>query len=188
MAKPSNTSKDFDEFVKQQQATDEERQNWRQERDEWLSRLDSLYRQIQSYLKPYIQRGTIAISFSEIILTEEYIGPYGAQKMEIQIGRQKVTLTPVGTLLVGTKGRVDVEGNAGRSRIVLVDKRAESYASLIKVTVIFNSRDSNVKPPESMKREPIEWSWKIVSPLPEGRFIELAQDSLFAMLLHVSNG
>ncbi len=189
MVKPSIASEDFDEFVKQQQPTEEERQiDWAKERDEWLAYLESLYREIQSYLAPYIDGGTIAISFSDITLDEENIGSYKARKMNLQIGRQKVTLTPVGTLLIGTKGRVDVEGRAGRSRIVLVDKEAVSYASLIKVTVTINPKASEKKPAEPHKRKPIVWSWKIVAPQPKGLFLDLNKDTLFEMLLQVSNG
>jgi hypothetical protein len=44
--------------------------------------------------------------------------------MILGIGRQEITLTPVGTLLFGSKGRVDVEGPAGRTRLVLVDQQS----------------------------------------------------------------
>jgi hypothetical protein len=189
MVKPSSASEEFDEFVRQQQPTEEERRiDWNKERDEWLAHLEHLYEQILSYLQPYIAGDTIIIGFSDITLTEENIGVYKARKMNILIGRQRVALTPVGTLLVGTKGRVDVEGIAGRSRLVLVDKGATTFAAMFKVTVTINLKASDRKPSETPQRKPIEWTWKIVPSSPTGHFIDLSKDSLFEMLLRVSNG
>ena len=44
--------------------------------------------------------------------------------MILKIGRQEITMTPVGTLLIGAKGRVEVVGPAGRTRLLLVNSKA----------------------------------------------------------------
>jgi hypothetical protein len=44
--------------------------------------------------------------------------------MILKIGRQEIVMTPIGTLLIGAKGRVDVVGPAGRARLVLVNSQA----------------------------------------------------------------
>ena|ERR1700677_17424 len=104
---------DFDDFVKRQQAQQQDAAaafNPKQQLDEWLSYLDALYKQIAAYLQDYIKRGTAQIEYRDIPLNEEFIGPYTARQMILKIGPATVTFTPIGTIIIGTKGRVDVQG------------------------------------------------------------------------------
>ncbi len=71
----------------------------------------------------YIRKGEIKSEYRDITLNEENIGSYIARQMILRIGRQQVTMTPIGTMLIGAKGRVDVVGSAGRTRLVLVNSR-----------------------------------------------------------------
>src|SRR5579863_7246613 len=130
----SMETRDFDKFVASQQGGDVET-DWEGVRDEWLRDLESLHHRVSDFLREYVADGSISYSFTEIQLTEENIGTYSAKRMDIRIGKQRVSLVPVGTLLVGSKGRVDAVGSAGRALILLVDQKARSAADLIKVTV-----------------------------------------------------
>jgi hypothetical protein len=187
----------FRRFRKRQQplsaATDNsaaEPTDWNRERDEWLASLNALYERISAFLKEYVDGGSIKCDFKDVPLNEENIGAYSAKEMIIHIGRQEITLTPIGTLLIGSKGRVDVVGSAGRSRLVLIDKDATSASSLIKITIV----DPNVDPKHPPKpagkgvKKNIEWTWKIVSSPPAMKFIELNKESFFQVLMEVSNG
>jgi len=69
--------------------------------------------QILGFLREYIKAGTISYGFTEIELNEPDIGIYLAKRMDIKIGRQSVSLVPLGTMLIGCKGRVDAQGPAG---------------------------------------------------------------------------
>jgi hypothetical protein len=104
--------------------------------------------------------------------------------MVLRIGRQDIVLKPIGTLLIGFKGRVDVEGPIGRAQIALVDKKAFGVASLVHVTV-----GAGGKLPVAPKKPPeeIEWAWKIVTPPPERRFVEITQQTLSQLILDVAN-
>jgi hypothetical protein len=96
--------------------------------------------------------------------------------MVIHIGLEEIKLVPIGTMLVGSRGRVDVVGRAGTSRLLLVNKKVTSPSQLISVTIV------NPKNPPPAKRAdlpPIEWAWKIASRPPTMTFIELNK-SLFA--------
>jgi len=173
---------DFDDFVKRQQpsagvlsGTGDVAVDWNKERDEWLDHLDALYAKIGVFLKEYIDDGSIRVEFDKISLVEEDIGSYSARAMKVYIGRQEIDLTPVGTLFIGLKGRVDITGSAGRSRLLLVDKDIANPQSLF-----------GGKP--GVLRQPVEWTWKIASAPPATRFIELSKDTLFQVLMEVSNG
>jgi hypothetical protein len=93
-------------------------------------------------------------------------------------------------MLIGSKGRVDVVGSAGRSRLVLINKAAKSAHDLIKITVTVVDPKKPTVPltPKSEKREPIEWAWKIVNSPPATTFMDLNAASFMQMILEVSNG
>ena len=179
-------SKDFDEFVRRQHAdvSAAAKINWDQERDEWLDQLRELYGKIESLLRKYTSSGQIRLEYRSIRLNEENIGSYTAKQMVLRIGRQEVLLVPVGTLLIGFKGRVDIEGPAGKAQLALVDSRASSTASLIHVSVGEGGK-LPVAPKKTAGR--IEWAWRIVTAPPERRFIEITQETLFRLIMEVAN-
>lgn len=182
----------FKDFVARQQrhAYADEAVDWHKERDEWLDYLGQLYMLIAEYLSEYIASGSIKLRETEIELNEENIGVYNARRMAIIIGSQEVRLTPIGTLLIGSKGRVDVEGSAGGSRLVLIDKIISHPRQMFRATVRTILPESS--PPPLTEPPPyadmIEWTWKIASRPPAMQFVELNKESLFEMLMEVSNG
>jgi len=180
-------NKTFDEFVSRQQEADPETTSidWEMERDAWLAHLDRLYSKIESFLSKYVSVGQIRYEYRPVQLNEENIGSYSARQMVLRIGRQEVDLVPIGTLLVGSKGRVDVRGPAGRAQILLVDSKASDPRSLIHVTV---SVGGKLPPPPGKRAQEIEWEWKIVTRPPERRFVEITQQTFFDLILEVANG
>ncbi len=180
-----NGNTDFSAFVKRQQsaAAEEEPVDWAKERDEWLGPLKELYDQIESFLAEYIKNGEIKRSYRDIPLNEENIGSYIAPAMILKIGRQEITLTPVGTMLIGSKGRVDVEGPAGRTRLVLVDNEASGPPRKVSVTIGKTEPAAAEVAPKDIK-----WKWKIATSPPIIQYIELTQESLFQALMEVANG
>ncbi len=181
----------FKDFVQRQQQPrpGDETIDWSKERDEWLSYLQQLYARITEYLDEYIKGGTIKLRDSMIELNEENIGAYKAKRLVIAIGAQEIVFTPVGTLLIGSKGRVDVEGSAGKSRLVLIDKRLTNPSQMVRVTVTtIPPRGSPPSTEPATSTKEIEWAWKIVSRPPAMQFTELNKETLFEMLMEVSNG
>jgi hypothetical protein len=181
---------DFDDFVKRQQqlsaaAEQEVPFDPKKELEDWLHYLNVLYSDIQAYLKDYISGGSISFRIENKEMNEDFSGPYFAPKMIIRIGLQEITLDPIGTMLIGSKGRVDVIGKAGTSRLTLTNKKITNAQQLVSVKVV-DPRN----PPEPKKpvRQEIEWVWKIISRPPALSFIELNKESFLQMLLEVSNG
>jgi hypothetical protein len=171
-------TEEFEKFVASQQVTEVDTET----RDEWLKDLDSLYRKIDGFLEKYIKGGSISRDFAEIELTEPGIGAYLARRMHIKIGRQHVTLLPVGTLLIGCKGRVDAEGSGGRAQILLVDEQARSAADLAGVSVSVGK----VLPPRSA-RKPTSWAWKILTNSAQRRFVDLDKKTFFDLLTEIAS-
>jgi hypothetical protein len=178
-------AQEFDDFVKRQRPspTTERPVDWEKERNDWIAYLNSLYDQIESFLKAY--KDSIRIEYPELQLDEEYIGRYTVKQMILHIGRQEITLTPIGTLLIGFKGRVDVVGSAGKASLALVNKDAVDARSLIRVKVTVGTKKSP-QPEEGMKKN-IEWVWKIAGPPPLIRFIDLNEETFLQLIMDVSN-
>jgi len=182
----SNGNTDFGAFVKRQQSAsaEAERADWAKERDDWLGRLKELYDQTESFLAEYIKTGEIKLSYRDIELNEENIGSYRARQMILKIGRQEITMTPVGTLLIGAKGRVDVVGPAGRTRFVLVN--SEASGPTMKVIVSIGGKPE--APAAQAPSNEIKWAWKISTSPPTIQYIELTQESLHQVLMEIANG
>jgi hypothetical protein len=184
------TKTDFDAFVKRQQTKEQEEGaalDPKQELEQWLGYLGALYKQIEQYLASYINNGSAKIEYLDIQLNEDFIGPYSARKMLLKIGLSTVSFTPVGTMLIGTKGRVDVQGPLGAARLSLVNKLVTSARQLVQVTVR-GVGDPPPTPPSLQAIKAIQWTWKISTPPPEMKFIELTQDAFFDMIIAVANG
>jgi hypothetical protein len=183
---------DFDAFVKRQQAEQEKEAEFdpKQQLREWLGYLNALYQQIAGYLQTYVENGTAKITRRDIQLNEDFIGAYTAPEMTLIIGRSTITFTPIGTMLIGTKGRVDVQGPLGTARLSLVNKKVNNARQLIQVQVTVVR--PGVTPPAPALPSPeairqIEWTWKLSTPPPEMKFIELTQETFFDMVLAVAN-
>jgi len=134
--------------------------NWDKQKEDWLNYLKLFYDEVNTWLECYIAEGLITCKFEKKSITEEYIGTYTVEKMILTLAGEKVVFDPVGTLLIGTKGRIDL---VGRKTIVflLINKNNKG------IDVNFTIRDENntqsVNIPKKVKNtdEPI-WEWKIL--------------------------
>ena len=180
-------NKSFDEFVSEQEkdAKAYASVDWGKQRDEWLANLDRLYSQIESFLSKYTAAGQISPEYRPINLNEEYIGSYAARQMVLRIGRKEVDLVPIGTLIIGSKGRVDVIGPGGTALLLLVDSQASSVRSMIKITVGVVGKPP-VAQPEPTRT--VRWEWRIVTRPPERKFVDLNQEAFFDLIMEVANG
>jgi hypothetical protein len=181
---------DFDEFVRRQQLSAHEQEESIpfdpvKQLEEWRNYLDALYTDVQRYLDDYVKNGSISVNFEDKELFEEFSGRYVVQSMSVRIGLQEIKLDPIGTMLIGSKGRVDVIGRAGTARLTLADKNVTNARQLVTVSVV-NPRNS--PPPKKRIYREIEWAWKIMSRPPDLSLIELNKESFLELLLEVSNG
>jgi len=179
------STRSFDEFVKGQLEQGRSSVNWAKERDQWIQGLASLYRQVESFLHDYVERGEIQLKYEQVILSEEHLGSYKVRQMVVIIGHNEVQLQPVGRLILGARGRIDLVGVAGRAQFLLVDARALSTQSLIDVRVSVGNKAPQIPPP---RRNAGAFTWKYVTPPPERRLIDLTKELFQELLMSVVNG
>lgn len=177
--------KDFDEFLNKlgQEKDANKHIDWKAKRDEWIAYLDEFYKTVEEFLSEYLESGKINYEYSEKKIIEDYIGEYSVKVLQIKFGPHTIKLEPIGTNLIGAKGRVDLMGANGKVKFVLVDK--SSSGPRIKMTVWVNGE----KPPEKEEeKKDIEWGWKIATPPPSIKYIDLQQDTFFDSLMEVAGG
>lgn len=117
---------EFSEFVRRKtavvQSESGEGIDWSKRRADWLRELDELYARMQGHLTPYTEAGEIQIERTPIQLREDHLGTYDAHKLTFKIGCEKIVAKPIGTLLIGARGRADLSGSRKTLKIVLLDK------------------------------------------------------------------
>jgi hypothetical protein len=176
----------FDQFVKQQIESSKSEGgtlDLEKELGMWRGKLDQLYALVANSLSEYTADGSIGIDFSQIELTEELLGTYTVMEGLVTVGRQVVKLRPIGTFLVGARGRVDMSGPRGITRLVIVPP--EARAPQVRVTLTSHGErkalNELTSPPES-------WVWKIATPAPRITYIDLTKESFREALIGVVNG
>lgn len=176
----------FGEFVTQrmEQARQSAEVLNREERlASWQYELDSLYQKMEGYLKDYINSG-LRTERRRVQLTEDDLGSYEAEALAILIGRDEVIAEPVGTMLIGSMGRVDLSGPYGILRIVLLEK-----GGLIK-RVTISSTDGR---DEAYVRAPLrgdidQRGWYFVTRPPDAIATPLNEDSFRDAVMEVAGG
>lgn len=179
----------FDEFIKSQaqrtieensaQITPEQGKEW------WLNKLVELYALVNKSLEDYVKSGDVKITRFPVTLNEEQLGSYQSEQLEILLGRQVVRLKPVGTVLIGARGRVDMIGPRGSVRFVIVPRASEKPS----LDVTASIAGQVIKPIDDPKRVPAEeWGWKISTFPPRIRHLELNSQSFRDALMGVVNG
>ncbi|HZY81739.1 MAG TPA: hypothetical protein VFE50_19585 [Cyclobacteriaceae bacterium] len=115
----------FEEFLRRKAEKDGERFDWDSRRSKWLESVDNLYQRIGKWLKPFEDKGLLAIDFTEIELYEGRLGHYKIRQLDIFMGKTEISLIPKGTLVLGGLGRIDMRGPAGELMFVLFDNWGE---------------------------------------------------------------
>jgi hypothetical protein len=81
-----------------------------QQKEQWLTRLRRLYKQLETWLQPSKEQGLLSVSYPAVRLEEELLGPYQAEAMWITFyNGQVIKLIPRGLHVVGANGRVDMD-------------------------------------------------------------------------------
>lgn len=170
----------FEDFIKRQtKEKEEEKIDWNAQKREWINFVGDLYTNIENYLDDFTKTGDINIEYSDVSITEQNIGTYNIRRMTIIIGINKIVLTPIGTLLVGTKGRIDMVGPRGIKRLILADKDSEGMKFIIKT----GGQDQK----DQYDPNKINWEWKIISDLNRPKYMRLTQESFMDSIMEISN-
>lgn len=176
---------DFDEFINNQIETksDENPIDWDTKLKEWLESLSQFYKKVENFLEEYVTDGKVKFQYENKTIFEEYIGEYSVRVLNIELAGRKLKLEPIGTNIIGAKGRIDLIGANGTVKFVLVNKN--SSAPETKINIWIEGEEPTEKDDEP---EVIEWDWKISTPPPRIRYINLEQETFLDALMEVMGG
>jgi hypothetical protein len=178
------SKKDFEDLLKKHENKSEEKEiDWESQKKEWLDFIDQFYTSIECWFTPFKNNGKLSYGYTDTEITEEYLGTYNVKTMVVDFAGQKLTLEPIGTLLIGTKGRIDMEGAKGRVQFILADKNSTGMKFNVNISI------AGETPEKKEERKKPDWTWKIV--LRESRrisYAEFNEENFFDALMEVVNG
>lgn len=172
--------KDLENFLNDEQGkADKDAEIFDKRKRTWLRALACLYEQIENWLRE-LPSGMIKVDYEPKRISEDRLGEYQVEKMILTVRTQKATLEPIGTLIFGSRGRVDLIGKNGTIKFVLVSEDMDSP----KITITMRdgqdlsglSRDNNS---EQL------FVWKIASSPPHIRYQLLDKDSFSDAIMMV---
>jgi hypothetical protein len=186
-----NMSKiDFENMLsKHNEKTKQQQEILEKEKEEWLAFIQQFYDSVELWLKPYLEKGQLSYNYEKITLTEEEIGSYEVNVMKINFAGQQIKLEPTGTMLIATKGRINMEGVRGNVVFMLADKSSQGIDIKITTTTFVEGKPLQNKMPEKIQEREPDWTWKIV--LKERRkiaFDDFNEENFFNALMEVANG
>ncbi len=174
---------EFTEFVKRKTAQVQDEVDWAKRRADWLQELDELYARMEGHLRPYTKAQEIQIERTRIQLREDHLGSYDADKLTFKIGREKIVARPIGTLLIGARGRVDLSGPRKTLKIVLLATGGPVLPTKVEHGAV--TEEST----RSMVRGDVdEAGWYIETPPPDSVVVAFGEDSFRDAIMEVSGG
>lgn len=177
----------FDDFVQTRTARAKrsaEAFNRTEKLDTWLRELDALYNAMEGYLRSYLDSGQITVERRPVQLREELLGTYDAEELAVSIGNDEVVARPIGTLLIGSSGRVDLSGPQRTRRIVLLEKGGP----VVKITVAGAGATNDTSTQSPMRGDIDHRGWYLVTQPPAATATALDEDSFRDAIMDVSSG
>lgn len=109
--------------------TAKEKVDWAGQRSEWISAVDLLYDDIEGWLKSWTVKEYLTLARSPIPKSEERLGDYEIDTLEVTAGDQTIVFEPFGRNVIGALGRIDVYlrgfKSDGQLLVRLVDEKGD---------------------------------------------------------------
>ncbi len=173
--------KELEEFLRRQKDT-EQKVNGDLQKENFIHATDAFYSRVQDFLIPLVDEGLLAVDFVNSSITADYVGTYDMRTMLIKSGNQRVTIFPVGSAVIGAYGRIDMRGDNGRVTFLWVPRSADRPRAILTMA----AGDQRLPQSPSPKGvPPAERAWKIATPPPDIRFIDLNPESFSDALMSV---
>jgi hypothetical protein len=159
-----------------------------QELDEWKYYLDVLYGKITEWLNDYVSKGIVQLDYKEKTICEDSIGEYEVKELSLSFLGKTILFEPIGTMLIGAKGRVDISGRSGKVSLVLVDEKLDGPNVQVKIFTSHKERKEYEDAKQFARLLKIDWEWKILINRNQLQYIKLDQENFFDIILGLVNG
>jgi hypothetical protein len=184
--------KQFEEFLSQKEAEGRDQPVIDDEKikEDWLAKIDEFYSLIQKFLHDYLEEGKIVKEWKTIQLSEETLGEYEVKQLILKIGNTRIVFTPIGRIILGALGRIDMSSDFGSVRFLVLPKKSNK-SSLLSVSENHspNINSLNISIGSNHEHDSnMELTWKIITPPPHIDYLDVTKKSFFEALMEISNG
>lgn len=152
--------------------------------ERYKQRVEELYNLISDdWLHENVEAGLISIIREPVKIIEERLGEYELDSLIITIDEKRIILKPYGTILIGTRGRIDISCSTRNGMFILTGENVKSPRVHIVVTV-------NGEKPRKRKEteEPGKEVWKFVNRSGMMQYVSLDKKSFKQILMDLMNG
>ena len=144
----------------------------------FVKEVERLYEYIDTeWLKDEIQNQSISTGLTQISIREESLGIYNVNSKWLQIGSERVTLQPIGTIMIGTKARVDLIYKEKNIMLVLIGESMAHGSDLISIKI----NGEYARPPKKTGK----LVWKYVTKNNRLSYITLTKSSFQELLMNI---
>jgi len=182
------SKKEFDDFLKKEVQKKNPHFDWDAEKKIWIAHIEKLFADVETWLKEYTTTRKIKIEYNKLDIHEETLGTYTVNELKIIINDKVAKLTPIGTILIGTRGRADLSGSTGIVKFILADKKATGPKIEFKESISDAEKQKSLENKKEQPKVQIDWVWKITSNPPRIKYTELNQETFLQCLMEVIDG
>lgn len=104
--------------------------DWLENRQAWVEDLRGLYSQLSEWLETAVSEELLSVKEDSVVLSEEHLGRYDAPALRIELPDSMVRVRPVGRLIIGAQGRVDLERPPRRVTLLRMEPGSWAVVSL----------------------------------------------------------
>lgn len=148
--------------------------------NKYKQRVEDLYSLItDNWLHDNIE--LISITRESVTIREEMLGEYDVDSLIITIDEKKIILKPYGTILIGTRGRVDISCGPRSGMFILTGENVTSPRAHIVVTI------NGEKPRKRKEEDPGKEVWKFVNRTGMMQYVSLDKKTFQQILMSLMN-
>ncbi len=137
----------------QHKSKNEPKIDWNFQKEKWLSHISNLYYEIDLWTTEFQEEGIFKITKTQKKITEEEIGEYDIETLSISTDDNTLILDPVGTLLIGAWGRINLTSNKGKRIFLLLPIGYKNMRDHVNIKVEIITNPSEEKAIEDKKQE-----------------------------------
>lgn len=180
------------ETIKKQKTEEDLEQKFdpQEQINEFKYLVEKLYSLAEDAVSDLISENLITVSRESKSIFEESLGSYEIDCLVFSINSKKIKFIPYGTMLIASKGRVDVTGPYGEEKFMLIRKGVRSARDLIhvKVSIVGGEEEKKTETETTKKITVDDWEWKTASNDNYMKFSDVTQEAITEIILRMING
>lgn len=173
---------DFKDFVKRENQNRELQFNPDDTKRKYIEYVNRFYQRVeQEWLFPFINNNEIKIIGLERPITEQLLGQYTITEKVIVIGNRNIYLRPVGAILSGSFGRIDIIYEARTEMFILVEPSIRTPKQML-------DRMYSQQMACGFPNSEINLEWKYVSKYPQLNYETINSYVFQRILMEITHG